>query len=74
MRDHDVTALTRSELDHARRERTASLALIRPGSPARVPIQARLTAIDDAPARPDHDRAWQQSESTGQCRLATYAS
>ena len=46
MRDHDVTALTGRELEHARRELAASLALTRPGSPARVPILARLSAID----------------------------
>ncbi len=46
MREHDVTALTAAELERARRELAASLALARPGSPARVPIQARITAID----------------------------
>ena len=46
MRDHDVTALTTRELEHARRELAASLALARPGSPACVPILARLSAID----------------------------
>ena len=46
MRDHDVSTLTSRELDHARRELAASLALTRPGSPARVPILARMRAID----------------------------
>jgi hypothetical protein len=46
MREHDMTALTVTELEHARRELAASLALARPGSPARVPIQARMAAID----------------------------
>ena len=46
MRDHDVTALTGRELEQARRELAASLALARPGSPARVPILARMSAID----------------------------
>jgi hypothetical protein len=46
VRDHDVTALSASELDRARRELSASLALIRPDSPARVPIMAQLSAID----------------------------
>jgi hypothetical protein len=45
-RQHDVSALTVPELERARRELTASLALVRPGSPARVPILARLNAID----------------------------
>jgi hypothetical protein len=58
MRDHDVTALTGLELKQARRELTASLALARPGSPARVPILAQMTAIDAelvsrSGARPD---------------------
>jgi len=46
VRDHDVTTLTGRELEQARRELAASLALARPGSPARVPILARLKAID----------------------------
>jgi hypothetical protein len=46
MREYDVAALTAAELEAARREPAASLALARPGSPARVPIQARLAAID----------------------------
>jgi len=41
-----MTALTAAELDRAKRELAASLALARPGSPVRVPILARLTAID----------------------------
>jgi hypothetical protein len=44
VRDHDVTALTAAELDGARRELFASLALARPGSPVRAPILARLSA------------------------------
>jgi hypothetical protein len=46
MRDHDASHLTDLELDHARRELTASLALSRPGSLIRAPIQAQLTAIE----------------------------
>ncbi len=46
MREHDVAALSAAELEAARRELAASLALARPGSPVRVPIQARLAAID----------------------------
>jgi hypothetical protein len=46
MRDHDVSQLTASELERARRELAASLALARPGSPARVPILARISAVD----------------------------
>ena len=46
MREHDVTALTAAELEAARRELAASLALARPGSRVRMPIQARMAAID----------------------------
>ncbi len=46
MREHDVTALTAAELERARRELAASLALTRPVSPARTPILAHLAAID----------------------------
>jgi hypothetical protein len=46
MREHDVTALTIAELETARRELAASLALARPGSPVCAPIRARMAAID----------------------------
>jgi hypothetical protein len=46
MRDHDVSALTAHELERAKRELPASLALVRPDSPARVPILAHMSAID----------------------------
>ena len=46
MREHDVTALTACDLERARRELAASLALTRPESLARTPIVAHLTAID----------------------------
>jgi hypothetical protein len=42
MREHDVTGLTAAELEAARRELAASLALTRPGSP----VRARMAAID----------------------------
>jgi hypothetical protein len=46
MRNHDVAGLSDAELDCARRELAASLALARPDSPVRVPILARIAAID----------------------------
>ena len=46
MREHDVTALTAAELEAARRELAASLALAQPGSPVQVLIRARMAAID----------------------------
>ena len=45
-RPHDASGLTAGELDRARREPQASLALARPASPARVPIPAHVSAID----------------------------
>ena len=51
MREHDVSALAARELERARRELAASLALTRPCSPARVPILATMNAIDTELAR-----------------------
>lgn len=45
-RAHDVSALTAADLERARRELAASLALVRPGSPARVPILAQIRAVE----------------------------
>ena len=45
-RPHDVSGLTAGELDRARRELRASLALTKEGSPALVPIVARLKAVE----------------------------
>jgi len=45
-RPPDVSGLTAGELVRARRELAAALALTCPGSPARVPIQAHMAAID----------------------------
>ena len=45
-RDHDVTRLTARQLERARRELQASLALVRSDSPARVPILGQMSAID----------------------------
>jgi hypothetical protein len=46
VREHDVTSLTATELEAARRELAASLALARPGSPIQAPSRARMAAID----------------------------
>ena len=45
-RPHDVSGLTAGQLERARRELAANLALVRPDSLARVPILAHLSAID----------------------------
>ena len=45
-RPHDVTGLTAGELEWARRDLRASLALARPGSAVRAPILAHLSAIE----------------------------
>jgi len=46
IRSHDVGQLTTAELERAKRELQANLGLINPGSPAHVPIQAQMRAID----------------------------
>jgi hypothetical protein len=45
-RHYDAAGLTAVELERTRRELAASLALARPGSSARAPIQAQIAAID----------------------------
>jgi hypothetical protein len=45
-RPHDVTGLTSEELEQARRDLRVSLALARPDSAVRVPILARMSAVD----------------------------
>ena len=45
-RDHDVSQLTTAELERARRELAASLALARPGSPSARPAHAQMRAMD----------------------------
>ena len=45
-RSPGVCGLTSGELERTRRELQATLALARPDSPARGPIQADLSAID----------------------------
>ena len=45
-RHHDVRQLTKDELERVKREPQANLGLIAPGSPAHVPIQAHMLAID----------------------------
>ena len=45
-RSHDVSQFTTAELELARRQLRANLALIAPGSPAHVPILAHMEAVD----------------------------
>ena len=45
-RSHDVSGLTDAELERARRDLQASLALARPGSAACVPMLAHLSAVE----------------------------
>ena len=61
MRYHDVKRLTLAELERTRRELRANVGLITPGSPAHVPIQAHLRAIDAELA----ERAGNQQASRG---------
>ncbi|HEX2742953.1 MAG TPA: hypothetical protein VHN16_00940 [Streptosporangiaceae bacterium] len=58
IRYHDVKVHTTAELERAKRELRANLGLITPTSPAHVPIQAQLRAIDTELAeRADNDPA-----------------
>jgi hypothetical protein len=46
IRHHDVSQLNTSELERVKRELHASLSLVTQHSPAHVPIQAQMQAID----------------------------
>ena len=46
IRYHDVSHLTTAELERAKRQLQANLSLVSPHSPAHVPIQAQMHAID----------------------------
>jgi hypothetical protein len=46
IRDHDVRQLTTAELERAKRDLHTNLGLITPDSPAHVPIQTHMRAID----------------------------
>src|ERR1700730_9848057 len=46
IRYHDVTMLATAELERTKRDLHANLGLITPDSPAHVPIQAHMEAID----------------------------
>ena len=50
-RDHGVRQLTTAELEQTMRDLRANLGLISPDSPAHVPIQAHMRAIDAELAR-----------------------
>lgn len=55
-RAHDVSGLTVSQLERARRDLQVSLSLAWPGSPVRVSIAAQMAAIDTALAdHAEHD-------------------
>ena len=63
IRYYDVGQLTTAELERDKRELQANLGLINPGSPAHVPIQAHMRAIDTELA----ERAESQQVSGDQC-------
>ena len=46
IRYHDVRQLTTAELERTKRELHANLGLLTPDSPAHVPIQSHMRAID----------------------------
>jgi len=58
IRYHDVKQLTTAELERAKRELRANLGLIAEDSPAHVPINAQMRAIDaELAERADNQQA-----------------
>jgi hypothetical protein len=47
VRDHDVSHLSVADLERARRELSASLALARPNAPSAVPAAIQLSAVEN---------------------------
>ena len=68
-REHDVSSLSDSELQRARRDLAASLALARPDSPIRAPILAHMDAIDTE--RAERERTASAMLRTCSCGLAS---
>ncbi len=62
IRSYDVRQLTTAELKRAKRDLQANLGLITPHSPAHVPIEAQMQAIDTELA----ERAGNQQASRDQ--------
>jgi hypothetical protein len=57
IRDHDVRQLTTAELERTKRDLRTNLGLIAPDSPAHVPIQAHMKAIDaELAERAEHQK------------------
>jgi hypothetical protein len=67
IRYHDVRQLTTAELERTKRDLHANLGLITPDSPAHVPIQAHMKAIDAELAKRAEKQNVNESEvvSTG---------
>jgi hypothetical protein len=65
-RPHDVRGLTTNALERTKRELRASLALVRPDSPARMPILAHLSAVVTELAERAPGDAGQRSLTPGQ--------
>src|ERR1035441_4614537 len=58
IRYHDVRQLSTAELERTKRDLRANLGLITPHSPAHVPIQAHMKAIDaELAERAEHQKA-----------------
>jgi hypothetical protein len=70
----DVSELRPGELERARRELQASLALARPGSPMRGPILAHLSAIDTEQARRTAGQLPDPPRASGRCCCSRPAS
>lgn len=69
---HDVKQRTTAELERAKRDLKANLGLIAPDSPAHVPIQALLRAIDAELAERAGNRPADGTSTTAARPVASY--
>ena len=67
IRCHDVSQLTTAELERAKRELQANLGMITSHSPAHVPIQAQMRAIDS-----EHAERAESQKVTGSSRACRF--
>jgi hypothetical protein len=61
--DYSVRQLSTAELERTKRELNANLGLLTPGSPAHVPIQSHMRAIDAELAERARDRRTSEARS-----------
>ena len=71
IRFHDVSQLSTAELERAKRELQANLGMITPHSPANVPIQAHIRAIDSELAERAEGQRSTEAQSAPPCHRVT---